>query len=284
VQGDRIRHDKFLDGGGLDPFDGRTGQNGMGRAHRDFQGAFLPEGRGGLHHGSGRVDHVVQQDDALPLDVADDVHDLGLIGPLASFVDDGQRGTQALAESPGPFHASRIRRDDDQVSSLVVVLDVVQQNRRRVEVVDGDVEESLDLPRVQVHGKDAVRSSRGDQIGDELGGDGRPGSHLAVLSRVTVVGDDRRDPVRRCPFHRIDHDQQFHYGEVDGRARGLNDEDIHAAHVFVDFDARLSVAEGCDIGLAERHAEIPADLLRQSDVGVPAEYPDSFEHGCPTGS
>lgn len=43
---------------------------------------------------AGRVDHVIEQQAGLALDVADDVHDLGAVGLLAALVHDGQ--TQAI--------------------------------------------------------------------------------------------------------------------------------------------------------------------------------------------
>ena len=65
--------------------------------------------------------------------------------------------------------------------------EVVDHDRRREEVVDGDVEEALDLPGVEVEREDALRARGGDQVGHELGRDRHARLHLAVLAGVAVV-------------------------------------------------------------------------------------------------
>ena len=59
----------------------------MGRAGVDFlRTADLLDGLRRAAEGAGGVDDIVEQDAGLALDVADDVHNLGLIRLLAAFV------------------------------------------------------------------------------------------------------------------------------------------------------------------------------------------------------
>lgn len=53
-----------------------------------------------------------------------------------------------------------------------------------VEVVEGDVEEALDLTGVKIDGQHPGRASGGQEIGDELGGDRGARLDLAVLAGV----------------------------------------------------------------------------------------------------
>ncbi len=164
------------------------------------------------------------------------------------------------------------------LSPLVVLLDMIQQYRGREEIVHRDVEEALDLTGMEIHRQDPVRPRPGDQIGDQFGGDRRPGRHLPVLPPIAVIGNYGRNPVRGGSADGVDHDQQFHQRDVDRRAGGLNDEDIHAAHIFVDLDAGFAVAEGRDMGFPEGYAQVLRDFLGEGHIRISGKYPDSFEH------
>ena len=61
------------------------------------------------------VDDVVDDEDVPVFHVADDVHDLGLIGADAALVDDGQRRAEALGVRAGALDAAGVGRDDRQI-------------------------------------------------------------------------------------------------------------------------------------------------------------------------
>jgi hypothetical protein len=128
-------------------------------------------------------------------------------------------------------------------SGILSVLEVADQHRRGEEVIDRDVEETLDLRSVQVHGQDPVRPGGGDQVGDELRGDRNARLVLPVLTRVAVVRKHGRDPARRGPLERVEHDQKLDQVVVDGGAGRLKDEDVCAADVLVDLCVALAVRE-----------------------------------------
>ena len=68
-----------------------------------------------------------------------------------------------------------------------VLFDPLEHGGLRVEVVDGNVKEALDLGGVQVHGDDVVGSRHGEHVGHELGADWRPGLVLFVLPRIPLI-------------------------------------------------------------------------------------------------
>jgi len=72
-----------------------------------------------------------------------------------------------------------VRGNNGQVV-VKVPADVVDQHRRRKQVVHRDVEEPLDLAGMQVNGDDAVRPGHRDHVGHQFGADRHARSHFLV--------------------------------------------------------------------------------------------------------
>ena len=128
----------------------------MGRAGDDALGAVGLQRAGGVAERAGGVDHVVDDDAVLALDVADDVHDLAHVGALAALVDDGERGVEALGVGARALDAAGVGRDEARRAVEVLAQVVLEEHRHREEVVEGDVEEALDLAGVEVDAQHAV--------------------------------------------------------------------------------------------------------------------------------
>src|SRR5690606_6780797 len=78
--------------------------------------------------------------------------------------------------------------DHDQVVGAARAPDVGPQQRRGIDVVDGDVEEALALVGVQLDRQQAVGAGGGEHAGGQLGRDRHPrGAHPAVLAGVAEV-------------------------------------------------------------------------------------------------
>ena len=119
-----------------------------------------------------------------------------------------------------------IRTHDNTLCQVDILADPAQRAGLRVQIVDGHVEEALDLARVQIHGDDVVAAGRLQHVGGEFGSDGRARLVLFVLARVGEVGDDGRDAPRRGGFAGVDHDHELHEAVVDvARGGALEDED-----------------------------------------------------------
>ena len=241
----------------------------MGAVGDDVLGAAFLERRRRVAQGPRRIDDVVDEDAEAAGDVADDVHHFGFAGPFAALVDDRQRRVvEPLGQRPGADDPADVRRDDGDVPALEPGLDVRRHHRGGVEIVGRDVEEALDLAGVEIDRKDSIGASNGDQIGDELGGNGGPRAGLPVLSGIAEIGDDGGDPLGRGAAKRVDADQQFHQivvGRIGGR---LDDEDVLAADVFVNLDEDLLVGEAADARFGDGHFEIFGDRLDQRQVRI----------------
>src|SRR5579871_4301899 len=117
-------------------------------------------------------------------DIADDVDNLGNAGTLAPLIDDREVRVEPLGELAGADHAADVRGDDHDRQVAVAGLDVPAEQRRRVEIVHGNVEEALDLHGVQIQGQNPVDTGDREQLGHQLGGNRGAGTGLPVLTRI----------------------------------------------------------------------------------------------------
>ena len=75
----------------------------------------------------------------------------------------------------------------------------------------------------------------------------------------------------RGPLQGVDHQQQFHQVAIHRRAGRLDDEDVRAAHIFLDLQMDFAIGEWRTMRLAEWISERLADLVRERGIGVPSE-------------
>jgi len=241
-------------------------------AHGGADGAraVFPEHFRGGDQCSGGFGDVVNEEDVAAVDFADHVGGFHFRRGAAFFGDEAEAGAEDVGVGGGHFEAADVGGADDEVFFLEFV-EVVEEDGGGVEVVDGDVEEALDLLAVQIHGEDAVCAGGDEEVGDEFGGDGDAGLVFAVLAGVAVEGDDGGDARGGGAARGVDHDEEFHQVMVRGGAGGLHEVDVLAAHVFVDFHEGLAVGEGCHGGVAEGDADAFADFLGKGFVGIAGE-------------
>ena len=151
--------------------------------------------------------------------------------PAPGLVAEDDRGVHHLAELVGLLAEADVGRGHDQVGDLLGA-EVIDQDGHRVEVVDGDLEEPLDLGAVQVHRQDAVGPRRLDAIGADPSPDRDPRLVLLVPLGVGEIGDDRRDLRRAGALERVDPEEQLDEIVVDRVIGPLDDEDVAAAARF----------------------------------------------------
>ncbi len=144
----------------------------MGHIGADRGGAGFAQGDGGIAQGAGGIDDVIDQDAALAIDIANNVHHFADAGTLATLIDDRQFGFQSLGDGAGPHHAANIGRHDDKIAATILgdeaFLDVLGQDTGCEQIIGRDIEEALNLSGMQIDGEDAVGAGCGDQIGDQL--------------------------------------------------------------------------------------------------------------------
>jgi hypothetical protein len=149
----------------------------------------------------------------------------------------------------------------------VLGVQILVENRGGIEVVDGNIEEALNLLGVEVEGQDPVRAGGDQEVGHQLGGNGNAGLVLPVLARVTEEGDHGRDPIRTGTAGRVQHDEQFHQVVVGGRAGGLDNENIISPDIVLVADKGLSIGKGIDGGVSQFDLQIGGDRIGEGPVG-----------------
>ena len=87
-----------------------------------------------------------------PVHVTDDVARLGDVGGAVrtGLVHEGEVAAQVLGVALGDLHAPGVGGDDNELVGIGVGLEVVLEHRRGDQVVDGNVEEALNLPGVEI--------------------------------------------------------------------------------------------------------------------------------------
>ena len=253
----------------------------MGGGGDDPAGAAGRQQVGRGHDGAAGVDHVVDQHAGAAGHLADDL--LGLhqvllvLGP--ALVDDGQVGVQDVGVALGHLDPARVGRHDHQIL-LAQGPQVVHQHGHGGEMVDGAVEEALDLARVQVHRHQPLGPGRGEQVGQEPGRDGLPARGLAVLAGVAVERGHHRDALGRGPLGRVHHDELLHDHVVDGHGLqlgvGLDDEHVEAPDRLAVADVDLAVGELVDAGRAQLHPQLLADGEGQVLAGPAGHHVQLF--------
>ena len=121
---------------------------------------------------------------------------------------------------------------------------------------------------MEVDREDAVGARCGDEVGDELGRDRGARAGFAILTRIAEIGNDRGDALGRGAAQRVVDDEQLHQIVVRGEVRRLDDEDVLAADILVNFDEDFLVGETAHAGIGQRQLEIIGDRAGQRQIAV----------------
>ena len=83
-----------------------------------------------------------------------------------------------------------------------------------------------------------------DAVGNQLGADGSPRAHLAILAGIPVIRHNGGDAAGRSALQGIAHEAELDEVAVYiRRTRGLHNEDVVAADIGSNFDAKFAITE-----------------------------------------
>ena len=178
------------------------------------------------------------------------------------------RSQPSCLASARAHHAADVGRNDHQVL-VVLLVQVAQQHRRGVDVVHRNVEETLDLVGVQVHGQHPGHATACSMLATTLAGwarawsaDGDPGGHSQNRGITAVM---RSAEARLSASTMISSSIRFSLvgAQVDwttkrrGRARSA------------DLDRHLTIGEAADIGGAQGGAQVLRDFGAKPGLALP---------------
>lgn len=134
------------------------------RVDRARVGAGRGRGNGGEAHGGGKIPPTFTIDEGKV--------EVQLVGEGGSSMIPLVSDLLGVAQNPRskdlPLGTTSIRTNDDSISpSGNFRLDVLHHCRLGKEVVNGDVEETLDLRGVEIHGDYVVGTGNGEEVGDK---------------------------------------------------------------------------------------------------------------------
>ena len=181
-----------------------------------------------------------------------------------------------LASALCAHHAAHVGRNDQQI--LVVMLpDVAEQDRRRVDVVHRHVEETLDLVRMQVHGEDPGHADRLEHVGDHLGADrDARRARAAILAGIAEIGHGGGDPARDARFSASAMTSTSIRLSFVGMQVDCSTNTILAPHVLENLDHHLAVGELADGGMSDGHVQALDHAVREQRIRVAREHHEVF--------
>lgn len=157
----------------------------------------------------------------------------------AKLVRDGRRTVERRFQVSHHSKYNRIGYGDTPLSTTCIwadndailpprdhALDIRDHQGLRIEIINGEIKEALNLAGMQVHGDDMVAASNCKHIGDKLSGDGGAGLVLLVHPGIGEAGYDGGDASCGGAFAGGDEDEELHEVIVHVTAAGLDDEDI----------------------------------------------------------
>ena len=145
----------------------------------------------------------------LVLHVAYEAHLADLIGFVTVLIADNEAVVQRLGIHAGTLAATHVGAGEHHILDIEFLADIRHEQRRTVEVVDGDIEEALDLVSVEVHRDDAVYTGNRNHVGDKLRCYRHMGLVLAVLTGEAVIRYHGDDLLSRSALGSVDHHQQL---------------------------------------------------------------------------
>lgn len=132
-----------------------------------------------------------------------------------------------------------------------------------VHVIDGPVEEALDLIGMQVDRDDAIGAGGLEQVCDQASGDRLASAVLLVLAGVRVEREHCSDALCRSTLESVDHDELLHHPRVQRCRMTLQDKRVGAANGLFESNEDLAVREVARGLRGDADVEFLRHLLRQ---------------------
>ena len=215
----------------------------MNRAGVDGAGASGFQGLYAGAQGAGSGDLVFEDHHILAGNIA---HHLALLHVGVAdpaFVDDRHRDPEPFRKAADPLGTAGVGRHRDHVAQVMVATEVLDDGWNGGQVIDRDVEETMYLVGVQIHGQHPVGAGGVEQVGHQPASDRDPGRVLFVRAGVGEIWNDGGDSPRRSTAQRIQGDQQLEDVMADRFGERLHHEHVALAHIDTDLHMQVVIGK-----------------------------------------
>lgn len=214
----------------VDDLTGLAGEDAMGDQSNNLLCAVVLDGLGGLGQGTAGIGHIVNEDGGLALDISNENHAGDLVWTSTLLVDKCELKVESVGDRGSALSSTSIWGNNNAVLDVEVLADPTKSGWLSVQVVNWDVEESLDLGCVKIHCDNVVTASGLEHVCNQLRRDWCTRLVLLILASVWEVWDNSGDAASRCGLAGIDHDQELHEAVVDlAWGGGLENENCRRA-------------------------------------------------------
>ncbi len=129
-------------------------------------------------------------------------------------------------------------------------------------MIDGDIEEALNLLSVKIDRQYTGRTRGDQQIGYQLRCNRHTWLILTILTGIAVKRNHCGDATSRRTAGRVNHDEELHQILIGGITCGLDNKNIRATNVLINLNEAFPVRETHYRRIAERHIQIIANIFR----------------------
>ena len=133
-------------------------------------------------------------------------------------------------------------------------------------MIDRLAKEPLNLTRVKIHRNHTIDSACLEKVGDQFGGDRRARRRLSILSRISIIGNHRRNTLRRGSPHGVYHDQELHQIVIDWRRKALDDENVAMTNAGLNLDPNFPIGEPIDLRLSQPQLQVRHNTRTQRRI------------------
>ena len=105
--------------------------------------------------------------------------------------------------------------------------------------------------------------------------------HFAVLSGISIIGNDNGDASSTSSSESGYHEKQFHQIVIDGRTRWLNDIDIFSSNIFFNHHIDFPIGKSSHRRLPQGNSQMTSHFQGQRHVSIAREnfYPTTVSFG-----
>jgi hypothetical protein len=139
-------------------------------------------------------------------------------------------------------------------------------------MVNGYIEKSLQLVRVQVYRNDSVSAGARYNIGNKFGCNWDPAFILSVLPGVPEIWYNRRNAPGAGPPKTVKTNQKLHQILINRLARRLHDKAISAANIILQLDYLLTIGKALYPDPSMRNIQITANRLGQLRIAAAGKH------------